>query len=94
MAEMVAIDSGPAMRKVIKESPQLLEEKQKSAAAKWKAYKSVQQDERLQRIVQEKPHSQFVAVSLPAACHVTRSKFVFCCSGSGHFTRISSCSYK
>ena len=47
------------IKKVIKESKQLREEKRKSTAAKWKAKKSVQQEERSRRVVQEKPHSQF-----------------------------------
>ena len=52
-AEPLASDSGDEKRikKAIKESKQLREEKRKSAAAKWKAKKSVQQDERSRRVV-------------------------------------------
>ena len=69
-----------ALKKTIRESKQLQEEKRKSAVAKWKSKKSVQQDERSRRLVQEKPHSQFWRESLPATCRVTRSKFVFLAS--------------
>ena len=55
-AEPLASDSGDEKRikKAIKESKQLREEKRKSVAAKWKAKKSVQQDERSRRVLQEK----------------------------------------
>lgn len=70
------------IKKAIKESKQLREEKRKSAAAKWKAKKSVQKEETLWCVVQEEPRSQFSAEqkSLLAICHVTRSKFVFVAS--------------
>ena len=62
-AEPVASYSGDEKRikKAIKESKQLQEEKRKSTAAKWKAKKSVQQGERSRHVVQEKPRSQFSA---------------------------------
>ena len=67
-AEPLASDSGDEKRikKAITESKQLREEKRKSAAAKWKARKSVQQDERSRRVVQEKPGSQFSAGNSPS----------------------------
>ena len=74
-AEPLASDSGDEKRikKAIKESKQLREEKRKSATAKWKAKKSVQQDGRSRRVVQD----NFRRESRPATCHVTRSNFVF-----------------
>ena len=67
-AEPLASDSGDEKRikKAIKESKQLREEKRKSAGAKWKAKKSVQQDERSRRVVQDKPRSQFSAGKSPS----------------------------
>ena len=60
MAEPLASDSGDEkhIKKAIKETKQLREEKRKSVAVKWKAEKSVQQDERSRSIVQEKPCSR------------------------------------
>ena len=53
-AVLLASDSGDNKRikKAIKETKQLWEEKRKSVAAKWKAKKSVQQDERSRHVVQ------------------------------------------
>ena len=88
-AELLASDSGDEKRikKAIKESKQLREEKRKSAAAKWIAKKSVQQDKRSRRVVQQKPRSQFSAGKSPSNLSRDSQQLCFHCFRSGHFAR-------
>ena len=88
-AELLASDSGNEKRikKVIKESKQLRKEKRKSTAAKWKAKKSVQQEERLRHVVQEKPRSQFSAGKSFSNLSRDSQQVCFRCFRSGHFAR-------
>lgn len=97
MVEPLASDSGDEKRikKVIKESKYLREEKRKSVAAKWKAKKSEQQDERSRRVVQEKSHSQFSAGKSSRNLSGDSQQVCFQCFRSSHFCpRVSSFSYK
>ena len=88
-AEPLASDSGDKNRikKAIKESKQLREEKRKSAAAKWKVKKSFQQEERSRRVVQEKPRSQFSAGKSSSNLSRDSQQLCFRCFQSGHFAR-------
>ena len=88
-AEPLASDYGDEKRikKAIKESKQLREEKRKSAAAKWKAEKSVQSDERSRHVVQEKPRTQFSAGKSSSNLSRDSQQVCFRCFRSGHFAR-------
>ena len=63
----------------VPEPPLYMCVKQTSVAVKWKANKSVQQDKRLLRVVQEKPHSQFVEVKSSSSLSRDSQQVCFCC---------------
>ena len=89
MAELLASDSGDEKRikKAIKESKQLREEKRKTAAAMWKAKKSGLQGERSRRVVLEKYRSQFSAGKSSSNLSRDSQQVCFRCFRSGHFAR-------
>ena len=88
-AEPLASDSGDEKRikKAIKESEQLREEKRKSVAAKWKAEKSVQQDERSRHIFQETPRSHFSTGKSSRNLSRDSQQVCFRCFRSGRLVR-------
>jgi len=89
MAEPLASDSGNEKRikKAIKESKQLREEKCKTAAAMWKAKKSGLQGERSRRVALEKSRSQFSVGKSSSNLSRDSQQVCFRCFRSGHFAR-------
>lgn len=87
-AEPLASDSGDEkhIKNVIKDGKQLQEENQKSAAAKWRARKPVQPDERSRHLVKEKCCSQFSEGMSSNNLSHDSQQVCFCCFQSGHFT--------
>ena len=67
------------IKNAIKESKLLREEERKSAEAKWKAMKSVQKEETLRCVVQEKPCTQFSAGKCSWNLSCDSQQVCFCC---------------
>lgn len=89
-SEPLACDSGDEKRikKAIKESKQLREEKRKATAAKWKAKKFPQRDEKPRRVVLAgKASSHFSAGKSQANGSRDSQQVCFRCFRSGHFAR-------
>ena len=89
MAWPPASDCGneKCIKKAIEESKQLRKEKGKSASAKWKAKKSLQQDERSRRVVQENSRSQFSTGKSYSNLSHDSQQLCFRCFQSGYFAR-------
>ena len=89
-AEPLASDSGDEKRikKAVKESKQLREEKRKAAAAKWKPKKSPPQrgTDGPKRVVVEKSHI-FRTAGMSSNMARDPKQLCFCCGRNGHYAR-------
>ena len=88
-AEPLATDSGDEKRikKAIKESKQLREEKRKSTVAKWKTKKFPQRDERPRRVVLDNSNNHFPAGKSSNKVPRDSSDVCFRCFRRGHYAR-------
>ena len=90
VAKPLASDSGDEKRikKAIKESKQLREEKRKAAAAKWKPKKSPLQQgiDGSKRVVVEKSHT-FQTAGMSSNMARDPKQLCFCCGRNGHYAR-------
>lgn len=88
-AEPLASDSSDEKRikKAIKETKQLREEKRKTLTAKWKTKKLPQRDERPRRVVLEKSNGSFPAGKSSNYPSRDSPQTCFRCFRTGHFAR-------